>query len=232
MNIEVKGKNEENDEKLSLGMKESSAISVVNAKKEKKLIDSSEDFLNSSKNSETPLKNEIFTPAFWTNTEFQKITHVSWPEKYKIMKNQHFRCEVIEKRIVKKKIENAQHIIESPFLEKKMDDLGLNGREKNLLSGYNLREEPNVKPTFWPSRIYDGSLKELGEDASSFIEGQIMEFDKDVSIDDFEEPKQKGKKKKRKSNKDEKIRFCVEFSTLDYATEDDDDMTQWSDAEL
>ena len=232
MNLEIIGKKDEKEGNITLNKTEKKILDINDVDKGKKLMKSSDVVLNKTKNKKNVTEKEIFIPTYWTNSEYQQLTLIPWSEKFKNMKNQHYRCEVIEKRIKKKKIKNVKHILETPVVEKKMDDLAATGKEKKLILTYNLKEETNGKPTFWPPRIYDSKLKKLTEEESSFIMERVLEFDGNVSIDEFEEPKQKGKKRRRRATREEKMRFCVEFSTLDYATEEDDDMTQWSDAEL
>ena len=176
-------------------------------------------------------KTQIFTPTFWTNNEYENRITCPWQTKYKIMKEQHFRCEVLEKRINQKKIENIMHNALVPSLEKHCDDLEIASEEKVFYNHYQYQKESNTKPTFWPSRIYDESYLILDEEGTGILVDQINEIEKPVPIEEFEEMRDKSRRKK-KIERPENKRHCVPFSALDYATEDDDDLTQWSDAEL
>ena len=186
-----------------------------------------DDFLIHQKKQNTP-KKEIFTPTWCTNTEFENKNVVSWNKKYNQMKEQHFRLEVIERRISKDKADQYNHPVLSPAIEKRTDNLNLTQREKSYYSTYNLENEKNVKPAFWTSRIYDDMCVILNNDETDILIKQMKKYDEVVSIDEFDEMRDK----RRKHHHKQDMRHVVTFSALDYATEDDDDQTQWEDSLL
>ena len=172
-------------------------------------------------------KANIFTPTYWTNEEFDKINVVPWKDTYAHFREQHFRLEVIEARILNKKYEKYIHVAYAPKLEKENEPQNINHYEKRRYGNYIEQKEENVKPVFWPDRIYDNAYKTLDQEESDNLSNQMKEYDKIVSIDYFDEPRNK-KKQQEKLEK----RYMVTFSALDYMTEYDDDQTQWSDADI
>lgn len=192
--------------------------------------DSSSD-ISSNSNSTTEKhrkKNKIiFTPHWFTNAEFKQKNKKSWDEKYKEMTDVHYRMEVLEKKISDDEIPDVIHPGMLPSLEVKKEPLDITLKEKRLLKKYTLVQEKQIKPLFWPDRVYDDEMQILNESETNQLVQQIEKINEPVDIDDFDEPRIR---KESAANQIEG-RHCITFSTLDYETENESDNTQWSDAE-
>ena len=186
-----------------------------------------ERFFSSEKQTIDSPKKEIFTPTFWTNDEFQKLNLFPWETKYNSMKQQHFRLEVIEARITSGKYDDYAHSAFAPGIERHTDEIDLNNYEKRRLKTYNVETPKNVKPVFWTDRVYDSLFTSLSREESEELSKQMEKYDEEVSIECFVEMRDKQKQQERL-----KMRHCVTFSALDFATEEDDDQTQWEDADI
>ncbi|EAX94316.1 hypothetical protein TVAG_466740 [Trichomonas vaginalis G3] len=168
----------------------------------------------------------IFTPHWFKNDEYKEKTKVTWEDKYKEMTEVHWRMEVYEKRISDDEIPDVYHPGMIPGIEVKKDPLNETLKEKRLLKRYTMVQEEQIKPQFWPPRIYDKTMKQLNEFESTQLLRQIEKLSEPVDIDDFDEPRVK----KDVQQKRIEGRHTIVLSQLDFETENESDFTQWSDA--
>ena len=177
---------------------------------------------------ETKEKEMISTPGWWTNRQFDLKSRVPWEKKQNVMFNQHFRLEVIERRINDGKIPETVHSAVAPLYERNVENLQITTTEKKLQTSYKMQTDGNVKPLFWCDRVYDNKFRVLDTEETRSLIDKIEKIDKVVPIEEFYEPTNTKKKCQRKSED----RFCVTFASLDFDTENDDDQTQWEDEDM
>ena len=175
-------------------------------------------------------RQEILTPAFYTKQEFENMNKKTWIQKLNEMFMNHYQLELIESRIKQESPQSPSstcNVVD--ILERKtnyFDPLKFSDPEKlKRTSNYQTLESHNVKPSFWPERIYDQNYKKLNQEDSRLLLAQIEKYVIDTKSQKFEEPILPN------INRFYYLQpfHSVAFSVLDFSTEDDDDQTQWSD---
>lgn len=166
---------------------------------------------------------QIFTPIWYTNDEYERLNRVSYEQHLKKITEVHFRLEVIENRINNGTDEKFVYSGNAPDIEKYKNPLNMNSKERRLGETYEIIQECNTVPTFWPKRSYDSQNKILTEEESDTLKDIIIGLDKTVEITN---PSLDMKRKKKQPSSN--LRHTVKFSLLDYETEQEDDNTDWT----
>ena len=175
---------------------------------------------------------QIITPRFYTNEEYEKMNILTWDKKFNEMYKNHFRLEYLENHLQKSNPHSRRdncNIVN--ILEKKketFDDPEFTNIEnlKETMNYSNVYEQ-NVKPTFWPPRVFDKNYKKLSAKESTTLSAQIEQYNIHLGSHKFEEPYVRNIYNHRSNNS-----LSITFSVYDFGTENDEDQTQWSDDAL
>ena len=177
-------------------------------------------------------KKQIITPKYYTNEEYEKMNILTWNKKFNEMYQNHFRLEYVEKHIINSNPQykqdncNVVNLLEEKneiFNDQKFSKLE-NIQEK---SNYSNVIEHNIKPSFWPARVFDKNYKKLNEKESTILSAQIQQYNIVLDSHTYEEPTIRNIINHRGHKS-----YSVSFSIYDFGTENDDDQTQWSDDSL